>query len=127
MRPSVTFTPWLQRCALLFYGIFAVVFGRALVRYGWRVINDIETDMPRTSGMLTSPIISAVIWACAVVIEAQISLFDRAERPRYQHFFIGMSYAAVLAFTISSTAGVLTMLIVNPLTCRWVLDYRIKR
>lgn len=127
MRPSVTLTPWLQRCVLLYCGILAIVFGRALIRYGWRIINDIETDMPRTSGMLTSPIIAAVIWACAVVIEAQISIFDRAERSRHHHFFIGMSYAAVLAFTISRTAGVLTMLIVNPLTCRWVLDYPTKR
>lgn len=120
-------TPWLQRCLLLYCGIFAVVFGRALIRHGWRIINDVEMDMPRTSGMLTSPIIAAVIWACAVVIEAQISIFDRAERPKHHYLLIGMSYAAVLAFTISRTAGVLTMLIVNPLTCRWVLDYRTQR
>jgi hypothetical protein len=117
-------TPWLRRSVLLYCGILAIVFGRALIRYGWRIVNDIETDMPLTSGMLTSPIIAAVIWACAVVIEAQVSIFDRAERSRYHHFFIGMSYAAVLAFTISRTAGVLTMLFVNPLMCRWVLDYR---
>lgn len=116
-------TPWLQRCILLYLGIFSVVFSRALVRYCWRVINDIYTDMPRTSGLLTSPIVAAFIFACAVVIESLISLFDRAERPKHHYILIGISYAAVLAFTVSKTVGIVTALLVNPLTCRWVLDH----
>lgn len=115
-------TNWLLRILLLYIGILAIVFCRALIRYVWREINDVSMNMPAASGLLTSPLVALAILMPALMVELGISVFERAGRPVHHYLFLGACYGAVLSFTVSVLVGCLVVLLINPFTCRLVID-----
>lgn len=106
----------------LYPGIFLVVLAASTLRYLWLVSNHIDTNMPPSAAVLTSPFVAAELWIGAIIIELAVRIFDRRPRPPWQYAFIGASYCSVMVFSVSILAGILAVVAVNPLTMRVCLS-----
>ena len=106
----------------LLLGIVAGVLAFVSLRVAWAQAAGQQPEVHPMLGFYFVPLITAALFVLAAVCEAVIAwVFSQPIRHWTHHAIIGFSWSTPAALIVQPALGVVTVLVINPLTVRYIL------